>query len=229
MPHFDRLPTGVIREAFAEEITAMGGTVAETFDDGERLFARSVLTRAREVLPKDRVRDGVALRATGQDVWIHPYVFREICSNGAIIAHALQTSRIEGVDSLAPDRAASAIREAVRACCAEESFASVAEGMRLASDVQVDLVLTLMPLLSRLSGRDDADRMFRDIMVRFINDGDSSRFGLMNAVTSLARDTTDPETRWRLEEFGGAILAGQPRMPSTDRAKRPAEAAVLIA
>src|SRR4051812_47842312 len=109
MPHFDRLTTGAIQEAFAAEITAMGGTVAEVFDEGERLFARSVLTRAREVLPNDRVRDGVALRATGGDVWIHPYVFRQICSNGAIIAHAVQTGRIEGVDSLAPDQAASAI------------------------------------------------------------------------------------------------------------------------
>jgi hypothetical protein len=29
----------------------------------------------------------------------------------------------------------------------------------------------------------------------------------MNAVTSVARDTRDPELRWRLEEFGGGIPA----------------------
>jgi hypothetical protein len=27
----------------------------------------------------------------------------------------------------------------------------------------------------------------------------------MNAVTSVARDTRDPELRWRLETFGGGI------------------------
>ena len=229
MPHYDRLTTGAIQEAFAQEMTAMGGTVAEVFDDGVRLFARSVLARAREVLPNDRVRDGVALRATGGDVWIHPYVFRQICSNGAIIVHTVQTSRIEGVDALPPDRAAAAIREAVRACCAEESFTSAAEGMRSASQVQADLVLNLMPLLARLTDRDDAAGLLRNIMDRFITDADTSRFGLMNAVTSVARDTSDPEMRWRLEEFGGAILAGQPPMPSFDRVKRPVESALLIA
>jgi hypothetical protein len=30
----------------------------------------------------------------------------------------------------------------------------------------------------------------------------------MNAVTSVARDTADPEVRWPLEEMGGGICAG---------------------
>ena len=34
MPHYDRLTTGAIQEAFAQEMTAMGGTVAEVVDDG---------------------------------------------------------------------------------------------------------------------------------------------------------------------------------------------------
>src|SRR5262245_35858977 len=100
MLHDDALTTTAIQAAFTEGITAMGGTVVETFDDGECLFARSVLPRAREVLPNDRVQDGVALRATETDVWIHPYVFRQICSNGAIIAHAVQTRLLDRVDSL---------------------------------------------------------------------------------------------------------------------------------
>ena len=29
----------------------------------------------------------------------------------------------------------------------------------------------------------------------------------MNAVTATARDTRDPDLRWRLEEFGGGIPA----------------------
>jgi hypothetical protein len=45
----------------------------------------------------------------------------------------------------------------------------------------------------------------------------------MNAVTSVARDTRDPETRWRLEELGGAIAARLPRAPkAAPAAARPA-------
>jgi Domain of unknown function (DUF932) len=231
MPHFDRLTTAAIQEAFSEEIAAMGGTVAEVFDDGERLFARSVLARVREVQRDDRVRDGVALRATDHEVRIHPYVFRQVCSNGAIIAQAVQSRRIEDVDDLAPEEAAPAIREAVRACCAEEAFEAVAEGMRSASLVQADLVMYLMPLLARLPDQVAAPRLLSEITRRFVQDADSSRFGFMNAVTSLARDTSDPDTRWRLEEFGGEVLAGVPATPAFDgaRPKRRGQAVTMIA
>ncbi|MFZ5831522.1 MAG: hypothetical protein ACOY3P_15670, partial [Planctomycetota bacterium] len=38
-------------------------------------------------------------------------------------------------------------------------------------------------------------------------EGDDSVFGLMNAVTSVARDEPDPQIRWDLEELGGSIPA----------------------
>jgi hypothetical protein len=46
-------------------------------------------------------------------------------------------------------------------------------------------------------------------MERFFQEGDRSRLALMNAVTSVARDTPDPEVRWRLEELGGGIPVGR--------------------
>jgi hypothetical protein len=36
----------------------------------------------------------------------------------------------------------------------------------------------------------------------------------MNAVTSVARDTQDPDLRWRLEELGGGLPVE--RCPTTD-------------
>lgn len=44
-------------------------------------------------------------------------------------------------------------------------------------------------------------------MVRFFGEADLSRIGLMNAVTSVARDTRNPEMRWGLEKLGGEIPA----------------------
>jgi hypothetical protein len=215
MSHGDRLTTTVIQNVFAEEITALGGTVTDLFSDCERLFVRSVLPRVREILPRDSVQDGVALRVTERDVWIHPYVFRRVCRNGAIIAHALGSWKIDRIDDLFLEEAESAVREGVRVCADEESFTTAAEAMRSASQTQADLALMLMPLLSHLAGRDVA-QLLRGIMDRFMSDGDSTRFGLMNAVTSTARDTNDPDLRWRLEEFGGGILVERPQSPSFD-------------
>src|SRR5262249_43734073 len=141
--------------------------------------------------------------------------FRQVCSNGAI-CYVWGMGQGGRIDLLDQEEAAALIREAVRACCAEEGFMVVAEGMRSASRVRADLTVDLMPLLLRLPVQDEAARLFGDIMERFVQDADSSRFNLGNAVTSVARDTSDPQTRWRLEEFGGAILSGRPLPPGLD-------------
>jgi hypothetical protein len=53
-------------------------------------------------------------------------------------------------------------------------------------------------------------------MDSFLGEGEKSRFGLMNAVTSVARDRPVPEERWRLEELGGGIAARILPKPSGD-------------
>ncbi|HKI31285.1 MAG TPA: hypothetical protein VKA46_05425 [Gemmataceae bacterium] len=200
----DHLTTAHVHTLFADEVQAAGGTVSDTFDDGRRLFARSVLPAVAEVQPGDRVQGGVAIRACQGQVWVHPYVFRQVCRNGAIVAHAVQTRHLADLDSLPADEADEAVREAVRCCCAAEAFTTAAAEMRNAVGADIDVVLNLMPFLSRLGGS-NSSQFLGEILGRFFGDADRSRFGLMNAVTSLARDTRDPEVRWRLEEFGGGV------------------------
>src|SRR4051794_23479191 len=90
----DWLTTGEIGDIFAEEIAAAGGSVSETFAEGTCLFARSVLPGTRDVRAGDSVQGGVALRAAEEDIWVHPYIFRQVCRNGAIRAHAIQTRHL---------------------------------------------------------------------------------------------------------------------------------------
>ena len=68
MLHHDWLSTTDIQEAFRTEVQEAGGTVLDAFDDGYRLFARSVLPRLEEVRPRDKVQGGVALRALETEV-----------------------------------------------------------------------------------------------------------------------------------------------------------------
>jgi hypothetical protein len=202
-----------IYETFADEVMSLGGSVPDVYDDGHRLFARAVLPAHTEVHPGDAIRAGVAVRATGADILVHPYTFRQICSNGAIAAHALETRRLERMLSTEVFVAAydvevglTDLRLAVRACAAREAFDASAQAMRSASEVQADIALHLLPLLARMPERMSA-RVLPAIFQRFAGGGDRSAFGLMNAVTSVARDTRDPETRWQLEELGGTMPA----------------------
>ena len=213
----DPLTTSHVHSQFAEEVQAAGGTMTDVFDDGLRLLARSVLPAVAEVRPGDRVQGGVAVRACEGQVWVHPYVFRQVCRNGAIAAHAVQTRHLADLDVLPAEEADEAVREAVRACCAPEAFATASGEMRSAVGAPIDAVLTLLPSLARLQAAGQKP-IVQEILERFFREDDRSRFGLMNAVTSLARDTRDPELRWRLEEFGGGIPAlWVPDVPSDDR------------
>jgi hypothetical protein len=223
------LTTASVLEAFSREIDLHGGTVKETFNDGQRLFVRSVLPHSDEVSAGDRLRCGVALKACGGDVWVHPYVFRLVCRNGAIMAQAVASRQVRAVFDWEQDQAVADVREAVRACCVPEVFATSSQQIRSVRDAEVDSALNLLPMLARMPASLGA-RFIQQIVQRFFDDGDQTRFGLMNAVTSVARDTADPEARWDLEEFGGGIPVAAPvavpRMPPRGAARRNREALV---
>jgi hypothetical protein len=202
-----------IRQAFAEEIESLGGKVTHAYDDGDRYFARAVLATDGEIRPGDRVRGGVAVRAGGTCLEVFPYTFRLVCSNGAIAARALEgrrLERIEGTEVIVPAYDVAIVctdlRLAVRACAAPEAFATTTGQMRAATETEANVTLNLLPFLAQLPPA-MAQHWLPRILHRFSHDGDRTVFGMMNAVTAVARDVRDEETRWRLEALGGSIPA----------------------
>lgn len=200
------LTTREIRDVCDEEISAAGGTLSDTFDDGSRLFLRSTLPPAREVAPRDRMQGGVALLANEQEIRVHPYLYRQVCRNGAIVAQAIQTRQIDLEVFPVPSSAEviAELREAIRECCSPEAFSRGVDAMRTAKEREADIALQLLPMLSQLPA-EYRTRLFAEIMQHFTSSGDRSVFGLVNAVTRTARGISDPEIRWRLEELGGGI------------------------
>jgi tetratricopeptide (TPR) repeat protein len=213
--------TGAIKELFSEEIIKAGGVVSDVYDDGSLLFARSVFPKTREVAAGDKLQGGVALRANSTQLGVHPYVFRLMCSNGAIIAQTIQSLDMKFADFPVEYEFAGTLRHAVRECSADEVFAKATWQMRSAADAEVDVALTLLPLMSRFQSNprlaQSMAQAFRPILERFLGESNRSRFALMNAITSVARDTQDPELRWNLEEMGGGIpLSIVPKVPQKD-------------
>jgi hypothetical protein len=84
--------------------------------------------------------------------------------------------------------------------------------MRAAAQGEADVMLHLLPVLPHMPPAVRA-HVLRTILTRFESGRDRSLFGLVNAVTSVARDTDDPNLRWRLEELGGGMLARLPERP----------------
>jgi hypothetical protein len=213
--------TKAIKDLFSEGIAEAGGVVSDVYDDGSLLFARSILPKTREVAAGDKLQGGVALRANALELSVHPYVFRQVCTNGAIMAETIQSRHMKFADYPVEYEFADTLRYAVRECSAEEAFAKAAGQIKSAGDFQVDIALTFLPMMSRYQSNPlMAQAMagaFRPILERFLGEADRSGFGLMNAITSVARDTQDPELRWNLEELGGGIpLSVVPKVPQRD-------------
>ena len=210
-----------ILEVFAQEIGRAGGKVSDRVQEEEEVFARGVLAEAIEIAPGDRSRGGVALRATESDIFVHPYVFRMVCSNGAIMAQATQTRQIsrEQWGPAGAEVVLENLREGIRVCCQEDAFVTAANQMRSARERVADIALAFSGFMSTHRGTMRPE-VFAQILRMYDRAGDSSAYGLMNAVTAVARQRRDAKTKWRLEELGGAIatLSGRPKtMPGRAR------------
>ena len=140
--------------------------------------------------------------------------FRLVCKNGAIMAHATEGREIPNLDSVPAFEAVSLVGEAVESCCDRNAFATAAEQMRTAAQQPIDAILSMMPFLARASSL--APEFANQIFEQFFRENDRTRYGFMNAITAVARDTRDHVTRWRLEELGGQIAVMQPAEPVLD-------------
>ena len=192
-----------LKAVFGEEIKELGGNVLDTFEDGVRIFSRATIPWVSEITPEDSAQGGVALRAKEGDIFLHSYLFRQVCQNGLIISHDVSKHRIKASHFPSPLESELAVRKAIQDCCLEESFAKTVEQMQLGREMKFNPSVSLghhMPHLPPGVGF--------QIFTRFIEGVDSSWFDFINVVTSVARDIIDPEVRWRLEEFGGLIAAG---------------------
>jgi hypothetical protein len=214
MCDFDSFMTQELLEAFTDEISAHEGKVIDTFHQPGQLFVRAVLPQREEVRVGDKVQSGVALRATDAAAWVYPYVFRLVCKNGAIMARAVDGRELPNLKDIPMFEAVSLVRKAVASCCERKAFATAADQMRTAAQQPIDSILSMMPFLSRVSSL--SPQVARQIFQQFFQQNDPTRYGFMNAVTAVARDTPEHSTRWRLEELGGQIAAMQSPEPVLD-------------
>lgn len=207
------LTTAQIQSIFEEEVKSADGKVSDSFDDGTLLFARATLPANKKVARRDRIDKGVAVKAAWEDIWVHPYVYRRVCINGAIVAQAVATKHVHNTEHIAPVELEISLREGIRTCIAEQDFEGYAEKMKRSMGLFPDPRLSLMPHLSKLPA-DQASEILEETHRRFAKDADESRYGLINAVTSLARDTRNPELRWALETIGGNLIVTTTPAPS---------------
>ncbi|MGO8753222.1 MAG: hypothetical protein ACLQNE_45370 [Thermoguttaceae bacterium] len=158
------------------------------------------------------------MAAGDTDVKIRHFVYRRVCRNGAVIPQSVSGQSFSRAEDDASSHLVTeilaGIRDAVQQGLNKRVFETVASHIRAASQRQAEP--SLLSFLRRLLETSvQAPRIQTEIFRRFNAETDKSVFGLMNAVTSTARDESNPEVRWRLEELGGEIaFLDRPTPPS---------------
>lgn len=200
-----------IAAVFEEECKSRGAATVDCYQDDQRLLARGVFGPALAVRPGDQIQGGVALRAEGPELFVHPFTWRQVCTNGAMASTVLATHRLERLEvdvSVASTVFVGAVleelRSAIELCANPARLEESVEQMRSATALGGALAINLLTHLLRAN--DHQRQMILSILDRHAADDDRSAYGVFNAVTSVARDSADPEVRWRLETLGGQLL-----------------------
>lgn len=187
---------GIIRE----EAAGQGGHVHEFFSDDTRLYARTINTPITEVAPLDAVQAGVAVRVDGTDVWVRPYIFRQVCLNGAIVATSEEAEEFDLTAVGVVEQQERHLRETITACGQVKVLQRETPHFRNLKARSVDRAMMMVTMSQTHHWRRTSAELL-DILTQFEKE-EPSAWGMMNAITAVARETRDPERKWRLEELG---------------------------
>jgi len=207
-----RLPTlDTILSIFREETALLGGEEYQPFQDGDILIVRSIFSLESDVRPGDTIRAGLGLFASETDIQVYPYTFREVCKNGAVSANTMACHQLLRQETWQADTGEQRdcdiereLREVIKQMAEPALFHEWINNMKASTNFMADLVLMLLPAFDEM---DIPPKHLIDLIRRFYDGDDQSGYGLMNSVTSVARDEPDPENRWKLESIGGQIPA----------------------
>jgi hypothetical protein len=188
-----------VQQSFAEFARANDASIDLAYSDEKLMISRCVLPMQFEVRTGDTVKGGVAVRGTALEVEVRPYLLRQICTNGAVMM------RSSGGSTVATEACTDAwLNEAFAAAGSKEALATAANEVRTLAGTSLDMTFMLVTFMQHMGGR--YGERLKEMLHRATKEG-LSGFSLMNAITSVARDTPDPDTRWRLEALGGGLPA----------------------
>jgi hypothetical protein len=170
-----------------------------------------------EVREEDVIYGGLILRNSevGASAFrVEPFILRKICSNGLIGAHSLkkihlgrQTLEVGEIDwseetrELEDQALWAKVKDIIGATFEQEVFESWVEKLKESTEIVVEKPVKAVNNIVKLAGLKEEQR--NELLMHF---SEHTKYGLVNAITTLARDTKSVDEQIRMEEFGGKLL-----------------------
>ena len=187
------------------------------------LYLKAVdMTLTAEIREQDIIYGGLIIRNSevGASAFkVEPFLLRKICDNGLIGELALkrihlgkQTAEIGEIDwsdetKELEDKALWAkAKDIITATFDRDVFESWIDKLRESTEIVIEQPVKAVNNVVKLAGLTEEHKS--ELLMHF---SEHTKYGLVNAVTSLARDTESVDARIRLEEFGGRLLSAPER------------------
>lgn len=170
-----------------------------------------------EIREEDVIYGGLIIRNSevGASAFrVEPFLLRKICENGLIGKHSLkrihlgrQTLEIGEINwsdetrELEDKALWAKVRDIIRATFDKEIFKSWIERLRESTEVIIEKPTRAVNNIVKHAGLTEEQKS--QLLMHF---SEHTKYGLVNAVTTLARGTESVDEQIRLEEFGGKLL-----------------------
>jgi hypothetical protein len=224
---YRRLDNFDLAEAVLPLVAAESGARVESAQvTATRFYLKAVFPRVEgEVKKGDVVQAGICVSNSevgAGSLSVQPLVFRLACLNGLIVPDATMKrhhiGRAEGGDEeahelfadetlAADDRAFFLkVRDLVKATLDAAKFNKIIDRLRASTETSItgDPVRSV-EVLSERFGLNDGER--GGVLRHLVSGGDLSQYGVIQAVTAFAQDSSlDYETATRFEQLGGEVL-----------------------
>jgi hypothetical protein len=174
-------------------------------------------TLTASIKEEDIVYGGLILRNSevgASALKVEPFILRKVCSNGLILQHSLKKIHlgrqileigcIEWSDETREleDKALwSKVRDIIRATFDREVFESWVTKLKESTEIKIEKPIEAVNNIVKLAGLTEEQK--QKLLMHF---SEHTKYGLLNAITNVARDVKNPDEQVRLEEFGGKIL-----------------------
>jgi len=180
-----------------------------------------------EVKVGDAVRGGVIVSNSEVghgSLFVGPFIERLVCTNGMVVsdfgkrryhvgkrnndvldyndAYELYTDKTK---ELTDQAFWHQVRDVVKSTLSQQGFNKIIESLREASEVMIEAdPLTVVEKTQKKFSLNDTEK--GSVLQHLLRDGDLSKYGLANAVTRTAEDSSDYDRATELETLGWSIV-----------------------
>jgi hypothetical protein len=174
-------------------------------------------TLTASIKEEDIVYGGLILRNSevgASALKVEPFILRKACNNGLILQHSLkkihlgrQTLEIGYIEwsdktrELEDKALWSKVRDIIRATFDREVFESWVAKLKESTTIKIEKPIEAVNNIVKLAGLTEEQK--QKLLMHF---SEPTKYGLLNAITNVARDVKNPDEQVRLEEFGGKLL-----------------------